>query len=100
MRGVFGICVRRGKLLGRHVNGVLAAFEHIELGVDGFFESLGRLPDDIFRHYFIAGPGDREVGFRSHDQTEGLQVGGHVQAALSIFVGNDLAPGSGPALPA
>ena len=86
-----GIGGRRGQLLGRHIDGVLAAFEHIELGVDGFLKALGFLPDDVFSHDFVARPGDREVGFRGHDQAEGLQVGGHIEAALSVVIGNNLA---------
>ena len=36
-----GLRLRGGQLVGRHVDGVLSAFEHVELGVDGFFEAFG-----------------------------------------------------------
>ena len=85
-----GIGGRRRQLLGRNINGVLAAFEHVEPGVDSFFKALSLLPDDVFGHYRVAGPGDGEVGFRSHDQAEGLQVGGDIEAALAVRVGNNL----------
>ena len=45
----------RGQLLDRNVDRVLGAFQHIELRVDGLFESLGFLTNNIFRNYFIAG---------------------------------------------
>ena len=85
-QGRFGISRRRRKLLSGHVNRVLPAFEHIEFGVDGFFESLRLLPDNVLGDHLIAGADHRKIGFRSHDQTKRLKVGGDVHIALSIVV--------------
>ena len=86
----FGIGGRRRQLLRRNINRVLAALQHVKPGVDSFFEALGFLPDDVFGHDRVAGPGDGKVGFRGHDQTEGLQVSGHLEAALAVGIGNNL----------
>src|ERR1700722_224750 len=78
-------------MLGGNVDGVLRAFEDIELGVDRLFESLGFLPECIFGDYFIARMGHRVVGLGSHDQAEGLQIGGDVEFVFTVAAGENLA---------
>jgi len=47
-----------GKLFGGHVDDVLAAFQHIELGIDWLFEALGFLTQDILYNHLVAGMGN------------------------------------------
>ena len=89
--------LRRGKLTGGHVNDVLTALEHVESGIDRFFKSFRFLAQDIFRDHDVARVYDREIGFGGHDQSEGLQVGGDVDFAFAVAVGNDLTQVGGSA---
>ena len=75
----------------RDIDCVLSPFEHFESGVNGFFESFRFLADDVLYDHKIAGSSHREIGLRGDYQTDGLQIGGYIQAVLAIAVRNHLA---------
>src|SRR6185436_14126323 len=84
-------------LRGWHVDGVLSTFEHVEPGVDGLFETLRLLTNDVFHHHFVTGASNRKIWFRSHDKSERLKVSGHVKPALPRAAGDNLAQVHRPA---
>ena len=86
-----------GELVGGNVDGVLVAFEHIELGVDRLFESLSFLTKNILGNDLGAGANDSIVRLGGDDESEGLQIGGDVELVFSVVAGKHFAEIDGAA---
>ena len=94
----FRIGRTRGKLSTRNIDGVLPAFQHVEPGIDGFFEAFGFIADNIFHYHQVTGTGNGEIRLSGHDHAEGLQISGDLQAEFPLIIRNDLAEVYGAAL--
>ena len=86
-----GLSLCRGQLFGGNVDDVLLAFQHIELGVNGFFEAFGVLQNNVLGDNYVAGVDHREIRFGGDDKAESLQIGGNANLVLTVSAGQNLA---------